>query len=110
MTPVSIVDRLALASVEEADAAGLVWATDVGVERLFISMGSSKQPLEFNETEKPLLFTDQAPPAHETHTRMLGAFEQLVTEAVSAAVIARVLCLWRRQCYRRSASLEACGD
>lgn len=51
---VSIVDGLVFASVEEAEAAGITWAANVGVERLFIITGTLKHPLEVIEIDKPL--------------------------------------------------------
>ena len=55
---VSILDGLEVASVEEAEAAGITWAADVGVKRLFISMGTSKRPLKTLEIDKPLYGPD----------------------------------------------------
>jgi hypothetical protein len=51
---VSIVDGPTFESAEEAEAAGLAWAANVGVERLFVSMGTLAQPLELIEIDKPL--------------------------------------------------------
>jgi hypothetical protein len=51
---VSIVDGPIFASVEDAEAAGLTWAENVGVERLIISTGTLEQPLELTEIDKPL--------------------------------------------------------
>ena len=51
---VSIVDGPTFESAEKAEAAGLVWAANVGVERLFISMGTLAQPLELIEIDKPI--------------------------------------------------------
>jgi hypothetical protein len=51
---VSIVDGPIFESAETAEAAGLVWAANVGVERLFVSTGTLEQPLELIEIDKPL--------------------------------------------------------
>lgn len=51
---VSIVDGPVFESVEQAEAAGTAWATNVGVERLFVSRGTLEQPLEIIEIDKPL--------------------------------------------------------
>jgi hypothetical protein len=51
---VSIVDGPTFQSAEEAEAAGLTWAADVGVERLIVSNGTLEQPLEVIEIDKPL--------------------------------------------------------
>ena len=51
---VSIVDGPVFKSVEQAEAAGTAWATNVGVERLFVSTGTLEQPLEVIEIDKPL--------------------------------------------------------
>jgi hypothetical protein len=51
---VSIVDGPIYESIEQAEAAGIVWATNVGVERLFVSTGMLDQPLELIEIDKPL--------------------------------------------------------
>ncbi|QNE32528.1 hypothetical protein F1C10_11605 [Sphingomonas sp. NBWT7] len=51
---VTIVDAPAYENAEEAEAAGLVWAARVGVERLFVSTGTLAQPLELIEIDKPL--------------------------------------------------------
>jgi hypothetical protein len=51
---VSIVDGPTFASAEEAEAAGLTWAANVGVERLIVSTGTLEQPLELTEIDKPL--------------------------------------------------------
>jgi hypothetical protein len=50
----SIIGGTVYASQEEAERAGLAWAEDVGVERLFISTGTISQPLETLEIDKPL--------------------------------------------------------
>jgi hypothetical protein len=50
----SIIGGLVFTSLEEAEKAGLAWAEDVGVERLFISIGTISQPLETLEIDKPL--------------------------------------------------------
>ena len=51
---VSIVDGPVFESFEEAEATGTAWATNVGVERLFVSRGTLEQPLEVIEIDKPL--------------------------------------------------------
>ncbi len=51
---VSIVDGLVFESFEQAEAAGTAWATNVGVECLFVSTGTLEQPLEVIEVDKPL--------------------------------------------------------
>lgn len=51
---VSIVDGPTFESAEKAEAAGLVWAENVGVERLIVSTGTLDQPLELIEIDKPL--------------------------------------------------------
>ena len=51
---VSIVDGLVFATLEQAEATGIAWAEDVGVERLFVSTGTLEQPLEVIEIDKPL--------------------------------------------------------
>jgi hypothetical protein len=51
---VSIVDGPLFGSIEQAEAAGKAWATNVGVERLFVSTGTLEQPLEVIEIDKPL--------------------------------------------------------
>ena len=51
---VSIVDIPLFGTVDEAEAAGVAWATDVGVERLFVSTGTLNYPLELSEIDKTL--------------------------------------------------------
>lgn len=51
---VSIVDGPTYESAEEAEAAGVTWAANVGVERLIVSTGTLEQPLELIEIDKPL--------------------------------------------------------
>ncbi len=51
---VSIVEVPTFESAEKAEAAGVVWAASVGVERLFVSTGTLSQPLELIEIDKPL--------------------------------------------------------
>jgi hypothetical protein len=51
---VSIVDGPDFETIEQAEAVGIAWATDVGVERLFISTGTLDKPLEVIEIDKPL--------------------------------------------------------
>ena len=41
-------------SAEQAEAAGIAWAATVGVERLFVSMGTVDHPFEILEIDKPL--------------------------------------------------------
>jgi hypothetical protein len=49
---VSIVGTPLFGSVEEAEAAGVTWAKNVGVERLFVSTGTLERPLELIEMDK----------------------------------------------------------
>ncbi len=49
---VSIVGIPLFGTVEEAEAAGVAWATNVGVERLFVSTGTWDCPLELIEIDK----------------------------------------------------------
>lgn len=51
---VSLVGGPIFESVEQAEEAGITWAENVGVERLFISTGTLTQPLELIEIDKPL--------------------------------------------------------
>jgi hypothetical protein len=51
---VSIVDAPVFASAAQAEAAGLAWATNVGVERLFVATGTLTHPLEMLEIDRPL--------------------------------------------------------
>jgi hypothetical protein len=51
---VSIVDGPTFESAEKAEAAGLVWAANVGVERLFVSSGTLAQPLKLIDIDGPL--------------------------------------------------------
>ena len=51
---VTIIDVPTFNSAEEAEAAGLAWAADVGVDRLFVITGTLAQPLELIEIDKPL--------------------------------------------------------
>jgi hypothetical protein len=51
---VSIVDGPMFETHEQAEAAGIAWAADVGVERLFVSTGTLNQPLEMIEIDKPM--------------------------------------------------------
>ena len=48
---VSVVNAPTFESAEKAEAAGLVWAANVGVERLFVSTGTVAQPLELTEID-----------------------------------------------------------
>ena len=51
---VSIVGGPTFADAAQAEAAGIAWAANVGVERLFISTGTLDQPLQLLEIDKPL--------------------------------------------------------
>jgi hypothetical protein len=51
---VSIVDGPGFKTIEQAETAGIAWATPVGVERLFVSTGTLNQPLEVIEIDKPM--------------------------------------------------------
>jgi hypothetical protein len=51
---VSIIDAPRFENSAKAEAAGLEWAANVGVERLFVSTGTLTQPLEMIEIDKPL--------------------------------------------------------
>ncbi len=51
---VSIVGGAVFGSIEQAEAAGVAWAEDVGVERLFVSTGTLARPLQLLEIDKPL--------------------------------------------------------
>jgi hypothetical protein len=51
---VSIVDMPTFENAEKAEAAGITWAENVGVERLIVSTGTLEQPLELIEIDKPL--------------------------------------------------------
>jgi hypothetical protein len=51
---VSIIDAPLYPTAEDAEVAGLAWATSVGVERLFVSTGTLAQPLQMIEIDKPL--------------------------------------------------------
>jgi hypothetical protein len=52
---VSIVgDGLEFETVEEAEATGIAWAAEVGVEQLFVSTGTSEHPLESIAIDQPL--------------------------------------------------------
>lgn len=51
---VSIVGSPLFGTAEEAEAAGTLWAMNVGVERLFVSTGTLACPLELMEIDKPL--------------------------------------------------------
>jgi hypothetical protein len=51
---VSIVGTQLFESAEKAEAAGLLWAANVGVERLIVSTGTLAHPLEVIEIDKPL--------------------------------------------------------
>jgi hypothetical protein len=51
---VSIVEGLVFETFEQAEATGVAWAANVGVERLFVSTGSQAQPLELLEIDQPL--------------------------------------------------------
>lgn len=51
---VSIVGAPVFASAALAEAAGVAWATNVGVEQLFVATGTLTQPLEMIEIDGPL--------------------------------------------------------
>ena len=51
---VSIVGGPVFRTSEQAEATGIAWAANVGVERLFVSTGTLAQPLEPIEIDKPL--------------------------------------------------------
>lgn len=51
---VSIVGGPVFGSFALAEAAGVAWATNVGVERLFVSTGTLNHPLELLEVDRPL--------------------------------------------------------
>lgn len=52
---VSIVgDGLEFETVEQAEATGVAWAAEVGVEQLFVSTGTCAQPLEPIDIDEPL--------------------------------------------------------
>ena len=51
---VSIVGAPIFQTVEQAEATGVAWAEDVGVERLFVSTGTLAHPLELIEIDGPL--------------------------------------------------------
>lgn len=50
---VSIVGGPVFATHEQAEEAGIAWATNIGVERLFVSTGTLAHPLELTEIDKP---------------------------------------------------------
>ena len=50
---VTVIEAPSFNSAEEAEAAGLAWAAEVGVERLFVILGTLAQPLELIEIDKP---------------------------------------------------------
>lgn len=52
--PVLIVDGPMFDTVEQAEAAGVARAENVGVERLFASTGTLAHPLELIEIDRPL--------------------------------------------------------
>lgn len=52
---VSIVGSgLEFETAEEAEATGLAWAAEVGVQRLFVSTGTCAHPLDLIEIDEPL--------------------------------------------------------
>ena len=51
---VSVVGGPMFGTIKQAEAAGIAWAANVGVERLFISTGTLAQPLKLIEIDKPL--------------------------------------------------------
>lgn len=50
---VSIVDGMAFETSEQAEAVGVAWAANVGVERLFVCRGTLARPLELIEIDRP---------------------------------------------------------
>jgi hypothetical protein len=50
----SVVGTRHFATIEEAEATGLAWAEKVGVDHLFVSVGTLAQPLELIEIDRPL--------------------------------------------------------
>lgn len=51
---VSVVGGPVFGTIEQAEAAGVAWAANVGVERLFVSTGTLARPLKLIEIDKPL--------------------------------------------------------
>ena len=51
---VSVVDGPVFASLEQAESAGVAWAANVGVKRLFVSTGTLARPLELIDIDGPL--------------------------------------------------------
>jgi hypothetical protein len=51
---VSVVGAPLYETAEEAEAAGVAWATTVGVELLFVSTGTLERPLELTEIDGEL--------------------------------------------------------
>jgi hypothetical protein len=51
---VSVVGGPIFDTREKAEAAGIAWATNVGVERLFVCTGTLDEPLKVIEIDKPL--------------------------------------------------------
>jgi hypothetical protein len=51
---VSVVGGPVFDTRDKVEAAGIAWATDVGVERLFVCTGTLGQPLEMIEIDKPM--------------------------------------------------------
>jgi len=51
---VSIVESTLFDTFEQAEAAGMAWAEDVGVTHLHVVTGTLDQPLEVIEIDKPL--------------------------------------------------------
>lgn len=51
---VSIVGGPVFETFEKAEAAGVAWATNVGVERLFVSTATLARPLKLVEIDRPL--------------------------------------------------------
>ncbi len=51
---VSIVDGPTFATAADAEAAGIAWATDAGVDTLYVSSGTRTHPLEPLEIDRPL--------------------------------------------------------
>lgn len=51
---ISIVGGPSFATAEEAEAAGIAWATAAGVGRLFVTTGTLERPLARLEIDEPL--------------------------------------------------------
>ena len=51
---VSIVGAPAYSTIEDAEQAGLTWAENIGVEHLYVSVGTLAKPLNLGEIDLPL--------------------------------------------------------